>query len=533
MNTRGKTGPLFLALLSVLCALGACSGPDDDAVAPAPRKPTPPKAVVPSTIAPPVLSKPQDATPVQADETVARRPVSGSLYPLLPEPLTPAARAEGAAILARLRETRRLDWGQGGCGYHRAGFNDPNTDLQLFARGYPELAEQWACRMGESSSLPWELRPAAHVLSELARHHYGRSEAALRRLCQSSDDFVRKEAQAYVARKDRAALLAMVLEGDPNAMDLLSSQADPEALAFCRRLIDRWADRPPPWPEARENATLAVARLEALTANKWEDWVRTILEKESSAHPHFFWALELATNRRPRWLHATLRDRLASESRKHPPRLDPPGENGFVFDLVLLSLAESGGSVSEQELSYLRSFGFACDPREWLIDALGLAPRLRKNLALERVLKNSKFGLADVVRSSLREIGTGTAVSARLTFDSNGSGWAKTWIATGKTTSRVETSLQNSGGCVVPEETDYSELAKAAKTTLIEAIETALQKEPGAAIDAGVSFKDPNKAEFSVHVYSNGKIRTVAIDADRGQITGVKDGGTLEDFLRR
>lgn len=526
----------MLTLLPILLALCQCSGPDDEPVrpvAPVPRKLVAPPQEHKVTTPTPVASQPRQDKPDIADETVVRHPISGSVYPFLSSPLSATTRLEGEKVLEQMRNSWRLSWGGSVCGTRRSGFNSPFTVSYLFARGYPELAEEWAQHASDSASVPWETRPAAQILCELARNHYGKAESTLRRLCRSSDEYVRKEARAYFASVDRAALLALAMEGDQGAIELLSFRTDLDALDFCRRLIVSWADRPQPWLEARENARLAVTRLEALTANKWEEWVRTIIEKESSEHPHFFWALDVAKDRRPVWLHKTLRARLTSEYRKRPVRLDPQGENGFVFDYVLLTLGESGGSVDQKELSYLQRFGFACDPREWLIDTLGLVPRLRKKLALERVLNTAQFSLAEMTGRSLREVGNGTVVSATLTIDSHGFGWARAWVVTGGKTLFVENNLSGSMGSVGPDSSDQAELAKAAKTTLKDAIETALKKERGTAIEARCSFNESKRAEFSVHVYLDGKVRIVIIDAENGQVTSVKDGQPIEELPRR
>ena len=532
-GTLGKLSITGLILLPVLWAFHESpelNEEPDPPVTPAPLKRLRPRPKQTVTTIPADSSLTRRMKPDTAGETVVRRPVRGSIHPFLSGALDATARAEGEKILERMCEMWQYNW----CCYARSGFSSrAYTVLYLLARGYPELAEGWAENRCESSTPSWEARPAVQVLCELARHHFGGAESVLRRLCRSSDDYVRKEAQVYFAVQDRKARLDLARQGDERAIELLSYWPDPEALDLCRELLALWADRSWPWVGARENAKEAATRLEAFAQGTWEPWVKKIIEEESSENEHFIWALEVAKDRRPAWLLKTLRARLTSEYRKGTVRLDPPGENGYEFDDVLLALVESGGGVDERELAYLQRFGFACDPREWVIDALRLAPQLRKRRALERVLESSKFTFTEMVESSLREVKDGTVMSIRMTMDSIGFGRTEAWIISGAKTIFVEKDLLGWGGCVGPQGPDQSELASALKIKLTDAIGTALTKERGTAIEAKGSFNEAKRAEIAVHIYWDGKVRIVTIDGETGEVTRVKDGGKIEDALGR
>ncbi|HXX93195.1 MAG TPA: hypothetical protein VEN81_06145 [Planctomycetota bacterium] len=317
----------------------------------------------------------------------------------------------------------------------------------------------------------------------------------------------------------------MAREGDEVAIELCSFQPDPEALDLCRKIADSPPGQPGPWPGARDCAQETAPRLEAFAQGTWEAWIQKLLIEASWDHRHFHWALEVAQARRPGWLLKTLRARLTSEYRKRPDALDHTGGNGPEVDWVLFTLADCGGGIDERELAYLQRYGYACDPREWVIDACGLAPRLRQGRAMERALQKAKFTLADMLDWSVQEAGRGTAIAAKMTLDLHGSGRAYGWVAKDRATLVLDRSFDTWGSGRGPTPSDQSELAEALKISLKSAIETALRRERGVALEVRAYMTGDQTPEIEVRIFWAGQMRIVTVDGVRGVVRDSRDGG--------
>jgi hypothetical protein len=285
----------------------------------------------------------------------------------------------------------------------------------------------------------------------------------------------------------------------------------------------KWCGLPQPWAGAQWQASQTISRLEVLGSGAWEERVRKIILEESEHNEDFFWALEVAEDRRPSWLQKTLRARLTSEYQRRTVRLDPPGENGFSFDEVLLTLAATGGNVDEKELAYLEHFGFACDPRKWLTDALWVLPALRKRQAFEKILEAAKYTLSESVSKVLNEEKDGTALGASI---SDYGGRGEVYVSLRKGEQTVGIAMTTADGfrlSTARENVDQSELAQALKIGLVGAVQIALNADPGTATGAWASYGEGKKPAWAVHIYRDGKTRIVTVDGELGKPTGVKD----------
>ena len=117
-----------------------------------------------------------------ADSSKRNGPMEDPTLPIRREALDASARAEGQEALRRMRLHWRLEYeaekraqaeGRLGCGFMPPGrfvrmarFEQPEIDL--FSRGYPELAEAWAKAATESQETPvWERSAAVTCLGAL------------------------------------------------------------------------------------------------------------------------------------------------------------------------------------------------------------------------------------------------------------------------------------------------------------------------------------------------------------------------------
>jgi hypothetical protein len=149
---------------------------------------------------------------------------------------------------------------------------------------------------------------------------------------------------------------------------------------------------------------------------------------------------------------------------------------------------------------------------------------LRQDQDYDKLLREAKITLAQSVDLAVKASKTErTPLEARIE-DHNG---RKVFAVNGSQGDRVfGVSLDLAEGKVLLTgvgRTDRSEIAKAFKIKLVDAIQTALQQEKGQAVRATFDLNAEKKPEGTVTVFNNGKLRVVTINGETGKITAVKD----------
>jgi hypothetical protein len=348
------------------------------------------RSTSPEAPAEPSASQTTEASP--ADTSRRQQPMNLPT-PLRREPLDATARAEGEALLRRMRNHWRREFeaqeraqaeGRYGCGFIPPGRfakdrKVGSTDLRLFALGYPEIAESWCRQVAPDPRSPkWERWRTIWILGSLAEARAADVATLLADLCTDPEDHIRWEAQHSLATADRsgshrALFRSLAKQGETESLEALANWPDGEGLEICRSVRNKWMNQPYPLGGVHYYADAAIERIEAVTSGTWESLVRrTILEQGMVfSSCHLWWALRYAQDRRAPWLETVIRQRLKKDYELGAIRMGIRGEmHSDVADDLLVALVEIGGALTEAELSYLRLNGYACEPRRRLGELL-------------------------------------------------------------------------------------------------------------------------------------------------------------------
>lgn len=142
-------------------------------------------------------------------------------------------------------------------------------------------------------------------------------------------------------------------------------------------------------------------------------------------------------------------------------------------------------------------------------------------------LEKAKYSLSDAIEKGLKEAGKGTVIHVELEQDGENLVYSID-VAQGEKNCNVVLDVED--GKVVEKDTeneDNSNAVEACKVTLASAIETALKKQQGKAIEAELTMRD-GKPEILVKVFADGKVVSVGIDGTSGDLLVAegKDKGT-------
>ena len=142
----------------------------------------------------------------------------------------------------------------------------------------------------------------------------------------------------------------------------------------------------------------------------------------------------------------------------------------------------------------------------------------------ERLLKGAKITLVEAVRKALQEAGDGGAVEASLE-DEDGKVLFSIDVSRGGRTLEIDIDpVSGEVRAKKPEDKDSSRVLKASGITLLQAVETALQKVPGLAVAALLEV-EKGKVEAEVKVFSEGRVSKVEIDGRTGEVLRVEEPG--------
>ncbi len=138
-----------------------------------------------------------------------------------------------------------------------------------------------------------------------------------------------------------------------------------------------------------------------------------------------------------------------------------------------------------------------------------------------KLLKDVGYTLVEAIQKSTAIAKEGTVLEAGL---ENEDGKVVYYVEFAQEKKVLEISLDAKTGDVVKQETedeDKSDVAKACKVTLSQAIATALQKVPGQAMEAEAEVED-GKCRIEVKIFSDGKVYKVELDGETGVVLKVK-----------
>jgi uncharacterized membrane protein YkoI len=136
------------------------------------------------------------------------------------------------------------------------------------------------------------------------------------------------------------------------------------------------------------------------------------------------------------------------------------------------------------------------------------------------LLKDSKVSLSEGIKKGLAVAKEGIAYKVELEGDKT-THWAID-ISKGERVMAVDIDVRT--GKVVGidlEDTDLSKLAKSAKVTMLEAIETVLKDYPGQVVSAELKLVG-DKPEFTLKILTKDKVKSVKISGESGELLGKK-----------
>lgn len=272
---------------------------------------------------------------------------------------------------------------------------------RLLALAYPSSVREHALQISRDPTKGYHDRQyACFVLLVLAENGDKAAEAELYRLAASGDMAEANLAFSKLASIDssgsyRTLYWQKCREGSLEALRCVARWGDPGTVDLMNRVIS--ANPGPEYPgsglrlQAQEN----LQKLAVIMAPEGDSKILAILETPS--HQQWLWApwaLEMARTRNLQGLAESLRKRLdvsENEARVFHARRGeagdlPPFETEFVsnedpssfrdryLDDVLVVQALIAGPLTGLEKSRLRTFGYACDPKQRLAEVLAELP---------------------------------------------------------------------------------------------------------------------------------------------------------------
>lgn len=150
-----------------------------------------------------------------------------------------------------------------------------------------------------------------------------------------------------------------------------------------------------------------------------------------------------------------------------------------------------------------------------------LAALMADDKELEGLLKQAAYPLSEAVRKALEAAKGGVVLNAELE-DEDGKAVYSIDIAQEKKT--VEVVLDARTGELIKkgvEDDDQSDLAKACKITLAQALQISMQKVAGQVVAAEAEIED-DKPILEVKIFGDGKVQKVKVDAVTGEVLKIK-----------
>ena len=250
--------------------------------------------------------------------------------------------------------------------------------------------------VAEDSTLDSETRSyAVLILGELVSQGRKFSEQTLVKLLESDDRFVARDALYALSKSDdqgrhREKYLARCKKGAPEAFEAVSHWLSADTITQMQLIISSNSGEHTPESTIRLSAQTVLKRMELLASAELEPRLESILEGTSSKESDWFpWALKVARAKSALGfnLQTALRRRVDTGlAREHELASQELGSRGVdvdsefatnaswmldrYFDDALVAYAASGGALSELEKKRLRTFGYACDPRQRLQELL-------------------------------------------------------------------------------------------------------------------------------------------------------------------
>jgi len=263
-------------------------------------------------------------------------------------------------------------------------------EARLCALAFPQITEQVTTAVAlDPSASPVERGFAAWTLSLVATtDHPGSVSAVLQSLTRDGEPQVRDVALGGLALADKNGQLKSLYwdacrKGSLTGFSLLSQWVDPGTIGEMKAIL---AQQP-----TNTDAQKVLKRLDILASPQWESDLGVILaESREPDMTSQWWALEICKTRNSKVLMETLRDRLdrgflaAKKAWEEKGTAEGPSfEQAFVrsaeiskasqdsgFDDVLVAYSEAHGQLKDFEKARLRTFGYACDPKQRLQELL-------------------------------------------------------------------------------------------------------------------------------------------------------------------
>jgi hypothetical protein len=275
---------------------------------------------------------------------------------------------------------------------------------RLLALAFPEVIEEAATVLaGDGSADPMEREYAIYLLSQLILNGSATAKDSLIRLTADPVSYVADSALAGVAGTDREGshkdlYWSRCRQWNTLAFSVVGRWVDAGTISLMREIVasvPQGADYPQ--GACRAMAQDVLQQLGILASPNPDEGLAAIIRREGD--PSFSitsWALNVAERRGGDFLKGVLKERLEAgirEAGRVFGALARPGEpakdlnqefassadlgrhaRDGMYDDVLLTYWKTGAPLSDLQKARLRTFGYACDPLERLLE---LMPELR------------------------------------------------------------------------------------------------------------------------------------------------------------
>jgi hypothetical protein len=277
-------------------------------------------------------------------------------------------------------------------GYGKSRFHTETLlhlrEARLLVAAYPDLAERLATPIvRDLGGDRWERTYSSQILCMLAAQGSQTAPAKCRSLVDDADPFVETASLCGIGQADK--------DGSYKSLYLTKARQDCQA-GFM--ILSNWPDS---WTISEMNSMLGtgfepmakevLAKIDLLAQPNWTESVAEILRggKQLAGFDNpVDWALVVMKRRAPEKLRTILREELDKAldygtkyfgqstwnencAREFATTADLSKVSGLHdYDDMLVSLSEVGGELREVEKARLRTFGYACEPKQRLAELL-------------------------------------------------------------------------------------------------------------------------------------------------------------------
>ncbi len=258
-----------------------------------------------------------------------------------------------------------------------------SREARLLALAHPLASGKLALGVLTSPQPSFEDKQIAiEIMKVLYAAGSKEAEAELYRLAfESSEDLSNSALEALyhadIEGAYRALYLSKAKSGNLTALSLVADWPDTTTISILEGLIATNAGADYPECSIRGEAREALEKLRLLSSADGDKQLLDIISGRSGRKDDWtVWAIRAAKRRALDGLAKQIRERLDEAEASHQSL---PGSDGLTtsterigndkyYDDLLVAYAELKGTLSAEEQTRLRTFGYACDPRQRLIE---------------------------------------------------------------------------------------------------------------------------------------------------------------------